>query len=230
MARGTRRRGEEALLREIMAVLADNPGATMAEVATATGVGRTTIYRHFSDRETMVDRVALLGASLYIEAFDNARPREGTGLQAIERFCERLFEIPDVLSLLFADTPLITDDSFARLERLTRDGTEHETPGKGRKSKSPDDTEGPLSTKGSTGENTTDTAPPDPVAAVIERGRNDGSITTDVPTTWASVFVVLTVASGHLYESMRDSTGKDECREPSGLELTLRAIRSTLGE
>lgn len=206
MAGGNRRRGEEALLREIMAVLADDPGATMAEVATATGVGRTTIYRYFSDRETMVDRVALLGARMYIESFENARPREDTGLQAIERFCERLFEIPDVLSLLFADNPLITDDSFARLARLTRDGTERKT----------------------SSEVTADTPPPDPVEGVIERGQNDGSITTDVPVAWASAFVVLTVASGHLYESMRDSASSDVGRDKSGLALTIRAIQSTL--
>ncbi|MBR7503651.1 hypothetical protein KCW65_26575, partial [Mycobacterium tuberculosis] len=34
-----------------------------------------------------------------------------------ERICTQLFTVPDVLTLLFADNPIITDDTFAEVAR-----------------------------------------------------------------------------------------------------------------
>ncbi len=54
-----RRSAREALLDAAAAVLAENPGAPMSAVATAAGVGRATLYRHFPTREALVRELAL---------------------------------------------------------------------------------------------------------------------------------------------------------------------------
>ncbi|AXR75177.1 TetR/AcrR family transcriptional regulator [Auritidibacter sp. NML130574] len=117
MTTGMHRLGNSALLREVMAVLARTPRAPMSDVAAGVGVGRTTLYRHFGDREALVSQVADQGARMFIDALISARPETGRGIDALERICTQLFTIPDVLSLMFADQPLLTDEVFAEVAR-----------------------------------------------------------------------------------------------------------------
>lgn len=152
-----------------MSVLADDGSASMGQVAAVIGIGRTTLYRHFTDRETMVAEVARRGARMYVRALAEARPAEGDGLAAIARICEQLFSVPDVLTLVFADSPIITDEIFAEVEAENR--VERGSSG--------------------TGE--------DPLVAVILRGQEDGSIIAEVPAGWAAGYVYLTIGAGHVF-------------------------------
>ncbi len=166
---GMRRLGREALVSEALTHLAANPQASMIELSQSIGVGRTTLYRHFSDREALVGAAARLGARRFGEAVMKARPGEGAGLTALERICAELFTLPDVLTLLFADNPIITDETFA--EAAAESSTSAESAGD----------------------------EDDPLEAVIARGQADGSIDEGVPIGWAAAFVYLTIGSGHLY-------------------------------
>jgi AcrR family transcriptional regulator len=47
-------RNHEAILTSAIAVLARSPQASMREIADASGTGRTTLYRHFPDREALI--------------------------------------------------------------------------------------------------------------------------------------------------------------------------------
>lgn len=47
-------RNREAILTSAIGVLADRPTASMREIALASGTGRTTLYRHFPDRQALV--------------------------------------------------------------------------------------------------------------------------------------------------------------------------------
>lgn len=85
-----RRLGREALVSETLTHLAANPQASMIELSQSIGVGRTTLYRHFGDREALVGAAARLGARRFGEAVMKARPGEGTGLAALERICAEL--------------------------------------------------------------------------------------------------------------------------------------------
>lgn len=202
---GMRRLGRDALVSEALTQLAANPQASMIELSQSIGVGRTTLYRHFGDREALVGAVARLGARRFGEAVMKARPGEGTGLAALERICAELFTLPDVLTLLFADNPIITDETFAEAAAESRTG---DGPGA-----ADDDAEDAC-------------ANADPLEAVIARGQVDGSIDESVPIGWAAAFVYLTVGSGHIYSV---SAGvNDPTVRAQSLELTLRAVRSTL--
>ena len=72
-----RRLGREGLLKESLSALAEDSQASMLEIANAIGVGRTTLYRHFGDRETLVAEVARLGARRFGQAVLDARPESG---------------------------------------------------------------------------------------------------------------------------------------------------------
>ncbi|MGI8845787.1 MAG: TetR/AcrR family transcriptional regulator [Thermoleophilaceae bacterium] len=52
--RADSRRNREAVLEAAIRLLAERPGASMREVAEASGLGRTTVYRHFPQREDLV--------------------------------------------------------------------------------------------------------------------------------------------------------------------------------
>jgi AcrR family transcriptional regulator len=58
--RPTRRdaeRNHEAIVTAAIAVLADDPDASMQKVAAASGIGRSTLYRHFPDRDALVSAI-----------------------------------------------------------------------------------------------------------------------------------------------------------------------------
>ena len=213
---GMRRLGRDALVSEALTCLAAKPQASMIELSQSIGVGRTTLYRHFGDREALVGAVARLGARRFGEAVMKARPDEGAGLTALERICAELFTLPDVLTLLFADNPIITDETFAEVAAESRTGAESRA---GAESKD----DGP----GSAGRDAEETgADADPLEAVIARGQADGSIDESVPIGWAAAFVYLTVGSGHLFSV---SAGVDDPTvRAQSLELTIRAVRRTL--
>lgn len=47
-------RNRAAILSSAISVLADAPAASMREIAVASGTGRTTLYRHFPDRDALI--------------------------------------------------------------------------------------------------------------------------------------------------------------------------------
>ncbi|MFF0863582.1 TetR/AcrR family transcriptional regulator [Nonomuraea sp. NPDC003560] len=75
-----------AILEAGTRLLSDDPGASVAEIAKAAGVGRVTLYGHFPSREALVDAVldhtvGLADAVLEDEALDTApAPEAMTGL------------------------------------------------------------------------------------------------------------------------------------------------------
>jgi AcrR family transcriptional regulator len=50
-------RNHETILTSAITVLAADPEASMHRIAEASGIGRTTLYRHFPDRQALIDAI-----------------------------------------------------------------------------------------------------------------------------------------------------------------------------
>lgn len=129
---GTRHRTRHAILSAACSILARNWSATLAEIADAADVGRTTLHRYFPDRETLIraavdDSVEAIGSSTAEAAIEHGPP-----LEAMRRLVAALVEVGDRLMFLFgdprvletygrtkADTPL--EDSVTSLVRRGQD-------------------------------------------------------------------------------------------------------------
>src|SRR5262245_63322343 len=66
--RADARRNIEAILAAAHQCLCQNPGASIADIAAAAGVGRITLYGHFRSRAALIDAVTTRA----LAAFDDA--------------------------------------------------------------------------------------------------------------------------------------------------------------
>ncbi|WP_433609797.1 TetR/AcrR family transcriptional regulator [Prescottella agglutinans] len=124
MADGIANLSRQAILDGAISLIAHDRNVALSEVARRLGVGRTSLYRHFSDRGTLLEEVRIEGARRVIAAIVAAHPGEGSGLSAVARICEHLFDLGPVLSLLLADNPIITDADLKRPDVLEAVGSD----------------------------------------------------------------------------------------------------------
>lgn len=98
---GVRNRTRRAILDAAIGVLSRRPGGSLAEVAEAAEVGRTTLHRYFPERGDLLAAVSADVQHRIAAAVDRARPAEGPARAALVRACRELFDLGDVLSLVF---------------------------------------------------------------------------------------------------------------------------------
>jgi AcrR family transcriptional regulator len=83
--RSDARRNRRTVLDAAVALLAQRPQATMQEVADASGLGRTTVYRHFPRRQDLIDA---LFAEVLREAAETITEALRTAGSARELLCD----------------------------------------------------------------------------------------------------------------------------------------------
>lgn len=105
---GARARTRRAILDAGTAVLAQNPTASLADVAAAAGVGRTTVHRYFAERSDLVDAIGADVLDKIGAATDRARPDDGPALTALERVCQEYFELGESLAIIFDESMAAT--------------------------------------------------------------------------------------------------------------------------
>lgn len=81
------------------------PGATIGEIALASGLGRATIYRHFPTRDDLLRGVARHGFEQTARALRDARPEEGTAVEALMRMVEATIQPANVCMLVLNQLP-----------------------------------------------------------------------------------------------------------------------------
>ncbi|WP_083983728.1 TetR/AcrR family transcriptional regulator [Actinomadura hibisca] len=105
---GTRERTRRAILDAAVTTLAATPTASLADVAAAAGVGRTTVHRYFPERADLLDAIGAHVLEQIGDATDRARVGEGPAMAALERLCQEYFEVSRGLTLIFENPQLMS--------------------------------------------------------------------------------------------------------------------------
>jgi AcrR family transcriptional regulator len=74
-----------AVLDAAVALLADRPDASLADIAARAGVARQTVYAHFGSREALLAAVAERALAHALAAIDDAEPHRGEPAEALDR-------------------------------------------------------------------------------------------------------------------------------------------------
>lgn len=88
-------RNREQLISTAVAVLAERPGAGMDQIAAASGFGRATLYRHFSNREDLVREIQRQAVTAGEKALEEARLDRDPAPVALRRAIAALIGIGD---------------------------------------------------------------------------------------------------------------------------------------
>ncbi|MEA2295814.1 MAG: hypothetical protein QOE86_3453 [Solirubrobacteraceae bacterium] len=83
--RADARRNHDAVLEAGAALLAERPAASMQEIADASGVGRTTVYRHFPAREDLVAALVSRVAQDVVAVSTSALSGDGPATEMLRR-------------------------------------------------------------------------------------------------------------------------------------------------
>ena len=79
---GTLSRSRRAVKRPLLDVVAEvlvaQPGASLAEVAEAAGISRTTLHKHYATRDDLVRAVGLRATEIWEQAVDRVADEPGT--------------------------------------------------------------------------------------------------------------------------------------------------------
>jgi len=78
-------RNTVSIINAALEALANDPDASMAEIARRAGVVRATVYMHFPTRESLLDAVMEHATGLVAEAIRQAEPNRGEPTEALER-------------------------------------------------------------------------------------------------------------------------------------------------
>ena len=94
---------DERIVAAARRLLTERPDAGMDQLAAAAGVGRATLYRRFSTREELLSELRAEASRAAYRAVKEARIREGSASEALERLIGSLLEVAD--SFAFAAVP-----------------------------------------------------------------------------------------------------------------------------
>ena len=101
---------ERRILEQTVPVLAQGLGTSMQEVAEISGVGRTTLYRHFKTRQELVRAIHVLAMEEAIAAVRESRIEEGPADDALRRLVAAFCSIGDKYRVLLAHQPAVVKE------------------------------------------------------------------------------------------------------------------------
>jgi AcrR family transcriptional regulator len=125
-------RNVTAILDAAVELLAERPEASMAEIGSAAGVARQTVYAHYHSREALLLAVAERARAQAVAAIDAVQPGRGPPREALARLVpawwssvQRHAHVLEALGPSFADAAEVHEfhaPILDRIERLVRRG------------------------------------------------------------------------------------------------------------
>lgn len=100
---GTKARTRRAILDAAVAVLTADSTASLADIAAAAGVGRTTVHRYFPERADLLAALSRSAWEQVATATERARLADGPACEALDRLCQEYFDLGQMLMLVFND-------------------------------------------------------------------------------------------------------------------------------
>jgi AcrR family transcriptional regulator len=92
-----------ALLDAAVTVLTKDSSASLAEVASVAGVGRTTLHRYYPTREGLIRALVEAALARVAEASASAQPADGPVLEALQRVTDTVVPLGPSLAFLHAE-------------------------------------------------------------------------------------------------------------------------------
>jgi len=102
-----RARTRRAILDAAISVLSQHSAASLADVADAAGVGRTTLHRYFPERADLLTALSADVLARIDLAAERAQLDRGPAPEALERLCQEFFELGDILTCVFSQPELV---------------------------------------------------------------------------------------------------------------------------
>lgn len=112
---GPRSRTRKAILDAAVSVLADNPAASLGDIATAAGVGRSTLHRYFAERTDLLHALARHVHQLSNAAIEHAEPDCGPAVEALRRVVECQLDLGPIIPFVFNEPTILADPELAAL-------------------------------------------------------------------------------------------------------------------
>ncbi|WP_326693755.1 TetR/AcrR family transcriptional regulator [Streptomyces sp. NBC_01766] len=109
-------RSVRAILEAAERVLAEDPGASMEQIAAAAGVARTTIHRRFANRQSLIEALASSAARQLAQAVDDGRPDTAPPLVAMHRITANVLQVKGAWAFAL-ELPATPDSEAAALHR-----------------------------------------------------------------------------------------------------------------
>ncbi len=110
---GSRARTRRAILDAAIAVWGRDPAASLAEIATAAQVGRTTLHRYFPERGDLAAAVGVEVVTRVDAAARRAALGDGPAARALRRLCQEYVDLADVLAVMFNGSDIVDDGTWA---------------------------------------------------------------------------------------------------------------------
>ncbi|WP_255946630.1 TetR/AcrR family transcriptional regulator [Streptomyces odontomachi] len=109
----TRSRTRRAILSAAASVLGRDYHATLADIAAAAGVGRTTLHRYFPDRTGLINAAIADSVEAIQQSVADAALDQGCPVEAMRRLVPAMVAVGDRLVFLFGDPRVLEGRSAA---------------------------------------------------------------------------------------------------------------------
>jgi AcrR family transcriptional regulator len=96
-------RNRAQIVNVAMQLLAQNPDCTFEEIVVGSGLGRTTVFRHFRTRDELIEAVVGEAVGEFNRLLDEAQLDTGPAVDALKRLITSTAELANRLPILLVD-------------------------------------------------------------------------------------------------------------------------------